>query len=40
MVLNVGQIYSKKGVGVGVGVCEAGGGGGPGMGVETWSPTF
>ena len=42
MVLNVGQIYSKKGVGVGVGVCEAGGGGGggPGVGVETWSPTF
>ena len=40
MVLNIGQIYSKKGVGVGVGVCEAGRGGGPGVGVETWSPTF
>ena len=40
MVLNIGQIYRKKGVGVGVGVCEAGRGGGPGVGVETWSPTF
>ena len=40
MVLNIGQIYRKKGVGVGVGVCEAGRGGGPGVGVETCSPTF
>ena len=32
MVLNIGQIYRKKGVGVGVGVCEAGRGGGAGGG--------
>ena len=40
MVLNVGQIYNKKGVGVGVGVCEAGGGGGRGWGWRRGLPPF